>query len=63
MVVNTARLDALKTTLRAMPIQVDEYDDSQIRAVFEQVRVNDADTLTVVMKGGYEMDAPMVCGE
>ena len=61
MVVNTARLDALKTTLRAMPMQLDEYDDSQIRAVFEQVRVTDADTLTVVLKGGYEMDAAMVC--
>ena len=60
MVVDTARLDALKVTLRAMPMQLDEYDDSQIRAVFEQVRVTDADTLTVVVKGGYEMDAAMV---
>ena len=61
--VDSTRLESLKTVIRNMPPQVDEYRDEYVRGIMEKIRVNDADSLTVTLKGGFEFDVGVKDGK
>lgn len=51
-----ARLKELFEIIDAMPVRLDEYDDSLVKRIVERVMVKDESTLSITFEGGYEVE-------
>ena len=54
-----ARLKELFEIIDAMPVRLDEYDDSLVKRIVERVTVKDENTLTILFDGGYSVETIM----